>query len=461
MNAGAAFTMTATVPDNFRDTNMQWRAHQVIHKGASGTWYRESPGSSCGHRTLPTEFGSASTGPTLRRILVARQPATREIMQDAVTGVTHRHLVGVTNVQSMTDNSGCRLFVQISASEPKTAASEIGPDQLANEWQQMVAAVASALAHFHAMGLGHGAVCLDNIFLRDQIWQLGPSLCSQNVFPADDLQALAYLIGTELRRLIPDHRQHPLLERLGQLCTAHGVAAAHIALWAECGVPETAASVPMQTPPAPRVERTSEGIVISVPTTQAFALLSCSPDRVPLAGSLVPATQVDQLGTPLPMYSPSEAKMPRPTETQCVFCVVALEGVALVGMHALVEPTRGWGDLFVSWRPEGVALQWFWPSDISSRKMRIQVRPDRYPRPQRDQATLECDRNVYAKAGRYVMHVPRQWTSVHVRLSRAEKPIDSTADAVFASAARNYPSSNAGKVAGRAFPVVLARTLHA
>lgn len=436
--------MTTSTPELQGTLLGRFVSKRLIHRGACGTWHEAAPAASLNGATLPTEFAPARGGRSHHRTLVAREPTPDEVVGADSVGLIHRHLVEITDAEWMTDSTGRRLFVQATSCEPRGFASQLASDQIVLQWRRIVSAVASALAHLHAFGLAHGAVHLDNIFQHGDTWRLGPSLCSRGVCTADDLEALASLIGTELRRFAADSYDEPLLARLGELCMVGGVGAAHIAVWAEDGVPDTLPAMRAQIPPMPKVERTPDGFRLSGQSDDAMVFLSCEPHRAPKAGSMVPISQFDQLGTSLPVSSLGEAVMPEPRQTTVVFCVAVSSGVATVGHHSLVDPPRGWGDLHVLIRPEGVVLRWFWPKDTPFRKMRIQIRPDRYPRLRGDDSVTECHRAAYETAGQFLVPIPQHWTGAFVQVARADAPADSGQDAVYGKAERNTPPPKAG-----------------
>lgn len=427
--------MTTATPETQGTLRGRFVSNRLIHRGACGTWHEAASAGQNG-ATLPTEFAPATGGGSCQRTLVAREPIPGEILGADAVGVIHRHLAEVTDAAWMTDNSGRRLFVQATSCQPRGAASQLAPDRIASQWRHIVAAVASALAHLHALGLAHGAVHLDNIFPQGDAWRLGPSLCRRNICTTDDMQALAFLIGTELRRLIADPHEDPLLERLGALCLINGVGAAHVSVWAETGIPATFLAPQTQIPPMPRVERTGDGFRVSSESGQAMVFLTCEPYRVPQAGASIPVSQLDQIGAFLAASTPGQAEMPIPRATMVVFSAYIAEGVAIVSPHVLVDPPQDWGNLQVTMRPEGVVLRWFWPKDMTCRTVYIQVRPNRYPRPNDDQEVQALHRTQYDEAGQCLIAVALDWKRAFVRVSRADVDSASVNGAVYGHAIR-------------------------
>jgi hypothetical protein len=222
-----------------------------------------------------------------------------------------------------------------------------------------------------------------------------------------------------------------------------GVNAAHISVWAEAGLPSECPAFPERVPPIPEAVRTHDGYRITSHSEDAIAFLSCAPHRAPRSGATVPASQLDQLGSTVSMAASGEAEMSLPDQCMVVFGAVVFGGVATIGEPALIDPPRGWGNLHVQMRPEGVAMRWFWPQDLSCRKMRLQVRPDRYPRPNDDDDVSECHRSVYESAGQCLVSVPQHWNRAYVRVGRADSLAEQ--DAVFGKADRHdsVPGSRA------------------
>lgn len=428
--------MTMPTPDNQGPLRGRFVSKRLMHRGACGTWHEAASSASLNSAMLPTEFAASGSGGSHHRILVAREPTPGEVMGADPVGIIHRHLAEVTDAAWMTDNAERRLFVQVTSCEPRGVASQLASDQVVSQWRHIVAAVASALAHLHALGLAHGAVHSNNIFKQGDTWRLGPSLCSRSICAADDLQALASLIGTELRRPIADPHEEPLLARLSEVCMIKGVGAAHIAVWAETGIPATLPLPQRQIPPMPKVERMTDGFRLSSESGQAMVFLTCEPHRVPQAGSFIPISQIDQVGVFLASSTPGQAEMVIPRKTTVVLCADIVDGVAVVGAHTLVDPLRDWGNLHVIMRQEGIVLRWFWPKDMTCRTVCIQVRPDRYPGPSDDQDVQALHRTQYDESGQCLIAGSPNWKCAFVRVSRAD--IDSTHvdNAVYGNATR-------------------------
>ncbi|MEI8195958.1 MAG: hypothetical protein WCI73_08630, partial [Phycisphaerae bacterium] len=362
--------MTTSTPDIQSTVRRTLAAKPPVHCGASGTWYTAVASLSSGTGSLPTEFASARGDPSQGWILITREPILGEVMVPDNVAIVHPHLVQILNAAWVNDLGGRRLFAQITSCALAGAASLLPPDQVVAGWRPMISAVASALAYLHALGLAHGAVHLNNIFWQANTWQLGPSLCSQRITPADDLQALASLIGTDLRRIITDPSEKSLLTRLSALCLAQDVAAAHISVWAKGGIPAVLPPLQLQAPRIPLVERTQVGYRFSIPPGETMVFVTCVPHRAPRPGALVPVSDLELLGNLLDLSSEGDAVMPPVQQTVAVFCAEALDGIATLSEHVLIHPPRDWGDLCVLLQPEGVVLHWFWPTDVQCRKMR-------------------------------------------------------------------------------------------
>ncbi|MEX0776360.1 MAG: hypothetical protein WD042_11705 [Phycisphaeraceae bacterium] len=436
-------TATGDIPSTLRG---RFESLRLLHRGACGEWRETAPVSATGQHSWPTEF-SAITSSTRLRTLVTREPLPGETIGADAAGITHRHLIDVTETRWMTDTDGRRLFVQVPSSAPQNAASLMTPDGIAQHWRQIVFAVASALAHFHAMGLAHGAVRLDNVFLQNGAWRLGPSLCNLRLTPAEDLRALATLIGRELISKVADPMVWSVLAGLSERCMAKSVGAAHIAVWAE----QSALTQPVvscsRVPAVPKVQRLSTGFRLSTTWDTAAVFVTCAPQCSPQPGSQVPVSQLDQLGCVLGISSLGHADMPIPRQTTAAFCADIGHSVATVGLHTLVDPPRGWGDLDASISPQGLILQWHWPQDLPCRTMRIQIRPDRYPRPS-DADEKECHRSAYEAAGRCAVSVPPQWNRAFVRVARTDLGEANVHDAVYGKAERNPPGKGSASWAG-------------
>lgn len=412
---------------------------ELLHRGACGDWYSTSPSNVARTRTLPTEFASASA-PVARSVtIVVREPAVGELPNLDVAGLTHRFLIEVSLAELMTDDTGRTLFVQVVSNEPRNTLTEMPPAQLASRWRDAVVAVASALAHLHALEIQHGAVRYDNVFCSNSVWRLGPLLCSRQFDRAADLRDLAHLIGVDLRRLINDPQQDILIDRLVDLCLADGGEAAHVAVCACVGYVEPAPQLQGDgILVAPSGNQASERLRLSTGLHGRVAMFCCAPHRLPQLGALIPEAHLDQLGTALIMSTPQEADLAAPRAPIAVFSVVIANGLARIGSHVIIDPLRQWGNLRAAIAPEGLSLQWFWPTDLPCRTMRVQVRPDRFPKARQDPCSIEieCHRSVYEATGQCLIPLQQHWNRAFVRVATDDASVADNEQAAYASAER-------------------------
>jgi len=345
----------------------------------------------------------------------------------------------VSHIELMTTDCGQRVLAQTTVHEPREAIATLLPGQVALQWRQIVYAVSCSLAHLHALDIYHGAVRMDNVFRSGSSWRLGPTRCSGHFNAEHDMWALAHFVSVELKRFIDDPRQHDALNELAKICMSTGASAAHIAAWAEKGI-INAAHHTNSCPPSMtlKIKDIASGFRLSVESRSRVVLLTCELSRVPQCGSLVPETQLDQLGTVHLTNSSNAVEIPDPGRTVAVFCASIVNRVAKIGAHCLIEPKRIFRHLEATLIDQKLELQWFWPTDMTCHTMRVQVRPDRYPQSDADQFAREheCFRAQYDNDAKFEIQIPQDWNLVYVRVSRKDQVGARDENAIYGSAER-------------------------
>jgi len=435
----------------------QYAVGRLLHRGVCGDWYEGTAVDSSREVALPTEFTSPNGRSTQRLTLVVRQPFRNERVRADAVGVLHRHLVDVSKAQMMIGDDGLPMLVQVAASDLRVAASSL-PLLVAEQWRQLVAAVASALAHLHALEISHGAVQLDNVFRSGSTWRLGPTRCSTEPQSKCDMRALEELIRVELKPFVMDESQHTLLESLADSCLAKGVEAAHIAVGCRHGqIDSNRKRTAPTTPETLRVDRTPSSILVSFASAGNAAFVSSPPTRLPKEGSLVVEGDLDQFGTILPRSGANQVELTSPFSTVCVISAVVTDGIATIGRHVLIHPHTGWGHLRAMIHPQGLSLQWFWPKEVTCRAMRVQIRPDRYPQAQEDADAMEltCHRTAYDTRGQCIVPVPTRWDRVFVRVSRMDQPHTNDSGAIYGNAQSTPSAPRIRTTSGRILRIVL------
>lgn len=432
--------MMTRTPYTGRVLANRYSVGKLRDSNAAGEWYDAENVITSQGNGLPTEFASASTLTPRRVTLIIRPLAASEPVSIDAVGIRHPFLVNVSHAEVATDVDGQRVLMQITdfAAQTMTAACQI--EQVASEWRQIASAAASGLAHLHALGKFHGAVRLNNVVRAEGSganWRLGPTRCTGNLDRLDDLKSLAEMIGIELKSHVRPEQRHSL-DELAELCCIKGVEAAHVALSAQqgCLYGPSQSDTPLDKP---SWARTTTGIRVSANSLGRIVFLGCAPHRLPREGAVVPETHLEHLGTSLHSLKAGEAVMTAPTSATAVFCAILSDGLARIGGHVVPEPAaREWGRLSADFHPDGLRLQWFWPTDISCKNMRVQFRPDHYPEFATDpRASAEsCYRMVYDSKGHWLLPIPDAWDRVFIRVSRTDKPESEDAHAVFGTALR-------------------------